>query len=108
MSKYTANDPEDASDLYGRSKLLGEVTAPHAVTLRTVLAAAALGVTMRLLWWSQLVAAISFGVVFDVIAQTGNRNLSFGVSRVLFRDCRQRFSRSKFDKNSRRVFFPHS
>ena len=33
--KYTEDDPEDASDLYGRSKLLGEVTGPHAITLRT-------------------------------------------------------------------------
>lgn len=32
---YTETDPTDAEDLYGRSKALGEVTAPHAVTLRT-------------------------------------------------------------------------
>lgn len=32
---YTEDDPSDASDLYGRSKLLGEVDYPHAVTLRT-------------------------------------------------------------------------
>lgn len=33
---YTEQDLPDASDLYGRSKLLGEVVdAPHAVTLRT-------------------------------------------------------------------------
>jgi membrane protease YdiL (CAAX protease family) len=37
----------------------------HAVTQRTVIAAAALGVTMRLLWWSQLIAGISFGVTVD-------------------------------------------
>jgi dTDP-4-dehydrorhamnose reductase len=32
---YTEVDPSDANDLYGRSKLLGEVDYPHAVTLRT-------------------------------------------------------------------------
>jgi dTDP-4-dehydrorhamnose reductase len=32
---YTEDDPPDAVDLYGRSKLLGEVDYPHAVTLRT-------------------------------------------------------------------------
>ena len=32
---YTEDDTSDAVDLYGRSKLLGEVDYPHAVTLRT-------------------------------------------------------------------------
>jgi dTDP-4-dehydrorhamnose reductase len=32
---YTEDDLPDANDLYGLSKLLGEVTAPHAITLRT-------------------------------------------------------------------------
>ncbi len=32
---YRESDPSDAKDLYGRSKLLGEVDYPHAVTLRT-------------------------------------------------------------------------
>jgi len=32
---YTESDAPDADDLYGRSKLLGEVTGPGAVTLRT-------------------------------------------------------------------------
>ncbi len=32
---YTEADPPDAEDLYGRSKLLGEVTKPGALTLRT-------------------------------------------------------------------------
>ena len=31
---YTEDDPSDAQDLYGRSKYLGEVDYPHAVTLR--------------------------------------------------------------------------
>lgn len=32
---YLESDPPDAIDLYGRSKSLGEVDYPHAVTLRT-------------------------------------------------------------------------
>ena len=32
---YGETDPSDAADLYGRSKLLGEVDYPHAITLRT-------------------------------------------------------------------------
>ena len=32
---YTEQDVSDAQDLYGRSKYLGEVDYPHAVTLRT-------------------------------------------------------------------------
>lgn len=32
---YTENDFSDAKDLYGKSKFLGEVDYPHAITLRT-------------------------------------------------------------------------
>jgi dTDP-4-dehydrorhamnose reductase len=32
---YRESDPADADDLYGRSKLLGEVSTPNALTLRT-------------------------------------------------------------------------
>lgn len=32
---YRESDPSDAEDLYGRSKLLGEVGYPHTITLRT-------------------------------------------------------------------------
>jgi dTDP-4-dehydrorhamnose reductase len=32
---YTEADMSDAKDLYGRSKYLGEVDYPHAITLRT-------------------------------------------------------------------------
>ncbi|VVE06607.1 dTDP-4-dehydrorhamnose reductase [Pandoraea horticolens] len=32
---YLESDTPDATDVYGRTKLLGEVDAPHAVTLRT-------------------------------------------------------------------------
>nr|WP_283815759.1 SDR family oxidoreductase [Bradyrhizobium lablabi] len=32
---YTEDDLPDATDVYGISKLLGEVTEPHAITLRT-------------------------------------------------------------------------
>lgn len=32
---YRESDPSDADDLYGKTKLLGEVVYPHTVTLRT-------------------------------------------------------------------------
>jgi dTDP-4-dehydrorhamnose reductase len=32
---YTESDPSDAEDVYGRTKFLGEVQGPHAITLRT-------------------------------------------------------------------------
>lgn len=32
---YSEDDPSDATDLYGRTKFLGEVSYPHCVTLRT-------------------------------------------------------------------------
>jgi dTDP-4-dehydrorhamnose reductase len=32
---YTESDPSDAEDVYGRTKFLGEVRGPHALTLRT-------------------------------------------------------------------------
>jgi dTDP-4-dehydrorhamnose reductase len=35
QGNYLESDLPDASDLYGRSKLLGEVDYPHAITLRT-------------------------------------------------------------------------
>jgi dTDP-4-dehydrorhamnose reductase len=35
QGNYTENDLSNASDLYGRTKFLGEVDYPHAITLRT-------------------------------------------------------------------------
>lgn len=40
---YTEDDAPDALDLYGRSKLLGEVDYPHAITLRTSIIGPELG-----------------------------------------------------------------
>lgn len=48
---YTENHLPDAQDLYGRSKYLGEVDYPHAVTLRTSIIGHELGGTSSLIEW---------------------------------------------------------
>lgn len=48
---YRETDQADADDLYGRSKLLGEVDAPHAVTLRTSIIGHELGTRNGLVEW---------------------------------------------------------
>ena len=37
----------------------------NALTLRLVIAAAALGITLRIVWWAQLIARISFGITVN-------------------------------------------
>lgn len=48
---YRESDPPDAEDLYGRSKLIGEVDAPHAITLRTSIIGHELGGDHGLIGW---------------------------------------------------------
>lgn len=48
---YTEDDLPDARDLYGRSKLLGEVLAPGHLTLRTSIVGRELGRVTGLLEW---------------------------------------------------------
>jgi dTDP-4-dehydrorhamnose reductase len=48
---YREEDRPDAEDFYGRSKLLGEVDAPHAITLRTSLIGRELASRRGLLEW---------------------------------------------------------
>jgi dTDP-4-dehydrorhamnose reductase len=48
---YPENDIPDAMDLYGRSKLLGEVDYPHAITLRTSLIGQELNGARSLVNW---------------------------------------------------------
>jgi dTDP-4-dehydrorhamnose reductase len=48
---YTEADLEDARDLYGRSKLLGEVDAPGAITLRTSIIGLELARKQSLIEW---------------------------------------------------------
>lgn len=48
---YAENDQPDADDLYGRSKLLGEVEASHSVTIRTSLIGHELHSNKSLLNW---------------------------------------------------------
>ncbi|MBC7405114.1 MAG: SDR family oxidoreductase [Cytophaga sp.] len=48
---YVEEDAADASDLYGKSKFLGEVNYPHAITLRTSTIGHELETTYGLLEW---------------------------------------------------------
>ncbi len=48
---YTESDTSDATDLYGRSKYLGEVDYPHAITLRTSIIGHELEGTRSLVDW---------------------------------------------------------
>ncbi|MCP5182210.1 MAG: SDR family oxidoreductase [Pseudomonadales bacterium] len=48
---YREQDGADAGDLYGRTKLLGEVDYPHAVTLRTSIIGPELGTGNGLIGW---------------------------------------------------------
>lgn len=49
--EYTESDQSDAEDLYGKSKFLGEVAAPNAVTLRTSMIGRELSHFQSLLEW---------------------------------------------------------
>lgn len=48
---YTESDMSDATDLYGRSKYLGEVDCPHAITLRTSIIGHELNGAQSLVGW---------------------------------------------------------
>jgi len=48
---YREDDPPDANDIYGISKLLGEIAEPHAITLRTSIIGHELQSTGGLLEW---------------------------------------------------------
>jgi dTDP-4-dehydrorhamnose reductase len=49
--RYVEDDASDASDLYGKSKFLGEVNYPHTITLRTSTIGHELASTYGLLEW---------------------------------------------------------
>ena len=51
IGMYREQDVSDAQDLYGRSKYLGEVDYPHAVTLRTSIIGQELGSSHGLVGW---------------------------------------------------------
>jgi dTDP-4-dehydrorhamnose reductase len=49
--QYVESDPSDAEDLYGRTKFLGEVAYPHAITLRTSIIGRELKSRLGLIEW---------------------------------------------------------
>jgi dTDP-4-dehydrorhamnose reductase len=48
---YTEDDPSDATDLYGRTKFLGETSGPGALTLRTSIIGRELSTASGLVEW---------------------------------------------------------
>jgi dTDP-4-dehydrorhamnose reductase len=48
---YREDDPSDATDVYGQSKLLGEVNYPHTITLRTSIIGHELNSAHGLIGW---------------------------------------------------------
>lgn len=48
---YTEDDPSDAEDLYGRTKFLGEVDCPNALTIRTSIIGRELNSQSSLIEW---------------------------------------------------------
>lgn len=48
---YSESDTPDACDLYGRSKLIGEVNYPHSITLRTSIIGHEIGRDHSLIGW---------------------------------------------------------
>ena len=48
---YTESDVPDAADIYGRTKLLGEISSPHAITLRTSIIGLELSRKQGLIEW---------------------------------------------------------
>ena len=51
QGRYAESDTTDATDIYGLSKLLGEVDYPHAITLRTLIIGEEIGVANGLVGW---------------------------------------------------------
>ncbi len=51
QGNYSETDLPDAEDIYGRSKLLGEVNYPHCLTLRTSIIGHEIGAGLGLMEW---------------------------------------------------------
>lgn len=51
QGNYAESDESDAKDLYGKSKFLGEVSYPHAITLRTSIVGHEVGRKQGLIDW---------------------------------------------------------
>jgi dTDP-4-dehydrorhamnose reductase len=83
---YTEADVPDPVDLYGRSKLLGEVDATHALTFRTSIIGRELGAGLGLVeWFLSNAGGRVGGFRHAVYAGVTTRALSVVISRVMER-----------------------
>ncbi len=80
---YVESDEPDADDLYGRSKAIGEVDYPHAVTLRTSIIGPELGHGLGLVAWFLRQDAPVRGYTHARFSGLSTHELTRVVSRVL-------------------------
>ena len=80
---YTEDDREDATDLYGRSKLLGEVKARHAVTIRTSIIGLELSRKRSLIEWFLMQTGVIRGFTKAIYSGFTTREMARVIEFVL-------------------------
>jgi dTDP-4-dehydrorhamnose reductase len=81
--RYRETDPPDATDLYGRSKQLGEVSGPGAVTLRTSIIGREINSSQGLVEWFMAQQGIAPGFTRAVFSGLTTLELSRVIVEVV-------------------------
>jgi len=84
---YTEDDLEDARDLYGRSKLMGEVHDAHAVTLRTSIIGLELSRNKSLIEWFLARTGQVKGFTRAIYSGFTTREMARIIERILLDHC---------------------